>query len=169
MEEKSSPILYVPHCNHSGYSRACSQYSDFLGRTQLLTQKLLKHGYVVHRLKASLQKFEWIFYFLHRCFLSSITANTFIGLDYIYIVTRRVSYKKQELFTLREHMSSSPGFLVGSVLLIALVFCVVLLCVFTFWVPCCDVRYHFCIETMFDSSLNPVVCRGLLSYLRYVF
>jgi hypothetical protein len=34
----------------------------------------------------------------------------------------------------------------GSVLLIFLVFCVVLLCVFTFWVPCCDVR----IKTMFS-------------------
>ena len=47
----------VPHCNHSWYSRACTQYSDFLERTQLLTQKLLKHGYVVPRLKPSLQNF----------------------------------------------------------------------------------------------------------------
>jgi hypothetical protein len=31
--------------------------------------------------------------------------------------------------------------------------------VFTFWVPCCDVRYDFCIKTMFGSSLPPVVCR----------
>jgi len=38
-------------------------------------------------------------------------------------------------------------------------FCVVLLCVFTFWVPCCDVRYDFRIKTMFGSSLPPVVCR----------
>jgi len=43
-------------------------------------------------------------------------------------------------------------------------FCVVLLCVFTFWVPCCDVRYNFHIETMFGSSLPP----GLMSYLRYL-
>ena len=40
-----------------------------------------------------------------------------------------------------------------------LVFCVVLLCVFTFWVPCCDVRYDFHIKAMFGSSLPPVVCR----------
>ena len=33
------------------------------------------------------------------------------------------------------------------------------LCVFTFWVPCCDVRYDFRIKTMFGSSLPPVVCR----------
>ena len=46
-------------------------------------------------------------------------------------------------------------FFVGSVLLILLVFCIVLLCVFTFWVLCCDFR----IKTMFGSSLLPVVCR----------
>ena len=27
------------------YSRACGQYSDFLGRVQLITQRLLKQGY----------------------------------------------------------------------------------------------------------------------------
>jgi hypothetical protein len=45
---------------------------------------------------------------------------------WLYIwVTRRVSYKKQELPTLRKHLSSSPVFSVGSVLLIFLAFCVV--------------------------------------------
>ena len=29
-------------------------------------------------------KWQWIFYLLHRCFLSSINAKTFIGLDCIY-------------------------------------------------------------------------------------
>jgi hypothetical protein len=58
----------------------------------------------------------------------------------------------------------STGFFVGSVLLIYFVFCVVLLCVFTFWVPCCDVRYDFCTKTMFGSSLPPVVCK-----MAYVF
>ena len=52
--------------------------------------------------------------------------------------------------------------LVGSVLLIVLVICVVLLCVFTFRVPCCDVSYDFRIKTMFDSFLPPVVHRDLL-------
>ena len=37
--------------------------------------------------------------------------------------------------------------------------CVVLLCVFTFWVPCCDVRYVFSIKPMLGTSLSPVVCR----------
>ena len=49
----------------------------------------------------------------------------------------------------------------GSVLLIFLSFCVFLLCVFTFWVPCCDVRYEVSINVMFStcSSLSPVICR----------
>ena len=34
-----------------------------------------------------------------------------------------------------------------------------LLCVFTFWLPCCDVRYDFNMITMLDSSLSPVVYR----------
>jgi len=33
----------------------CVQYSDLLDRAQLLTQKLLKQGYVAPRLKSSLQ------------------------------------------------------------------------------------------------------------------
>ena len=60
-----------------------------------------------------------------------------------------------------------PGFLVGSVLLIFLVFCVVLLCVFTFWVSCCDVRNDFRIKTKFGLCLQLFV-RGLMSYLRYL-
>ena len=52
------------------------------------------------------------------------------------------------------------GFLVGSVILIFLVFCVVLSYVFTFWLPCCHVRYDFRIKTMFGwYLLPPVVCR----------
>jgi hypothetical protein len=35
------------------------------------------------------------------------------------------------------------------------VLCVLLLCVLTFWVPCCDFR----IQTMVGSSLPPVVCK----------
>ena len=61
-------------------------------------------------------------------------------------------------------------FLVGSMLLIFLVFCDVLLCVFKFWVPCCDVRYDLRIKTMFGSSLPPVVCRkGHALFTLFVF
>ena len=78
-------------------------------------------------------------------------------------MVRRISprlYEKQELLTLHEHLSSAPFFLVESVFLIFVVFFVVLLCVFMFWVLCCDVRYDFCIKTMFGSSLPPVVCNS---------
>ena len=48
-------------------------------------------------------------------------------------------------------------------------FCVVLLCVLTFWVSCYDVRYDFRIKTMFGSSLPPVVfLGGPMSYIRYL-
>jgi len=56
----------------------------------------------------------------------------------------------------------------GSGLLLFSVFCVVLLCVFTFLIPCCDVRYDFRIKTMFSSFLPPVVVGRLMSYLRYL-
>ena len=84
------------------YSRACAKYSDFLHRAQLLTQKLLKQGYVAPRLTSSLLTFYDRHYnlvdryeiFLSQMtmalilftqnFLSSITAKTFTGLDSIY-------------------------------------------------------------------------------------
>jgi len=31
--------------------------------------------------------------------------------------------------------------------------------IFTYWVPCCDVRYDFHIKTMLALSLPPVVCK----------
>jgi hypothetical protein len=52
---------------------------------------------------------------------------------------------------------------------IFLFFCVVL-CVFTFWVPCGDVRYNFHIKSMFDSSLPSVVCwRAQILFMLLVF
>jgi len=74
-----------------------------------------------------------------------------------------MSYKKQ----LPEFI---PLFLVGSVLLIFSVFCAVLLCVFTFWIPCSGVHYDFRIKTMFGSSLSQVVCsRALVLFKLFVF
>ena len=53
-------------------------------------------------------------------------------------------------------------------LLIILIFCVVLLCVFTFWVPRRDVRYHFRIATMFVSFHLKLFVGRLVSHLRYL-
>jgi len=50
-----------------------------------------------------------------------------------------------------------------------IVFCVVLLCFFTFWVPCCDVRYDFHLKTMFGSFFYlQLFLWELMSYLRYL-
>ena len=53
-------------------------------------------------------------------------------------------------------------------------FCVILLCVFMFWVPCCDVRYDFHIKTMFGylclfaySSVQHILC--CFVFLRVVY
>ena len=43
-----------------------------------------------------------------------------------------------------------------------------ILFVFTLREPCCDARYDFRIQSMFGSSLPPVVVGGLMSYLRYL-
>ena len=79
----------------------------------------------------------------------------------------RLFYKKQELLTLCEHMSSPPC-LVGPYCSFVQFFVVVLLCFFTFCVPCCDVRYDFHIKrwSVFTSSCLQDVC--LMSHLRYL-
>ena len=63
-------------------------------------------------------------------------------------------------------------FLVGSVLLIFLVLCTVLLCVFTFWVPCCTVCYDFRIlvnnDVRFVFNYLQLFVQVLMSYLRYL-
>ena len=51
-----------------------------------------------------------------------------------------------------------PQFLVGSMLLIFLVFCFVLLCMFTFLIPCDDVCYTSGRKMVLGSSLPLVVC-----------
>jgi hypothetical protein len=83
---------------------------------------------------------------------------------WLYIwVTRRLSYKKQELLTLCEHMSS-----VGSSLLIFFVFYVVLLCVITCLVLCCDVRDDFRIKWCSVLLYPLLFVGGLVSYLCYL-
>jgi len=108
--------VYISQLVH--YSRACAQYSDLLDRVQMLTQKLLKlswnHCYknctVVITIwltltKYSYLKWQWIFYFLRRI-LSFLYHCQGFDRTWLYIwVTRQVSYKKQDLLTLREYLS----------------------------------------------------------------
>ena len=82
---------------------------------------------------------------------------------FIYIwVTLRVLYKEQELPTLREQMSSSPVFFWG-LCCSSFSFCVVILCVFTFWVLCCDIRYDSRIKT-----IPQLFVEVFMSYLCYL-
>jgi hypothetical protein len=60
------------------YSRAYAQYSDFLDRAQLLTQKLLKQDYVAPRLESSLKQFYGRHQDLvdnYEIFISQMTMN----------------------------------------------------------------------------------------------
>ena len=92
--------------------------------------------------------------------LKILTAMTFTVLDCIYIwVIRGVTYKRRELLTLRKNNNSPPVFWWGSVLLIFSIFCVVLLCVFTFWVPLWCPLYDFCIKPMLVRLCLQLFCR----------
>ena len=53
----ASPMYGVYISQLIRYSRVCAKYSDLLDGDRLLTQKLLKQGYVAHRLKSSPQIF----------------------------------------------------------------------------------------------------------------
>ena len=89
------------------------------------------------------------------------SINSSFRYNYGYdIIKFRKSFYFQKLFSRAPEFTS--GLLVKPVLLIFLVLYVVLLRVFTFWVPQCDVRCYFRMEMMFGSSLPPVVCRCLI-------
>ena len=72
---------------------------------------------------------------------------------------------QQELLTLREHLSSPPVFLVGSVLLIFLFLCV--MCIYVL-IPRCDVRYDFHIKRCSVCLYLQLFVEGPISYLRYL-
>jgi hypothetical protein len=65
-----------------------------------------------------------------------------------------VSYKKQELLSIREHLSSPLVFGGGPCSTFCSVYCVVLLCVFTFWVPCCDVPHDSAWNNLHNEKIG---------------
>jgi hypothetical protein len=73
-------------------------------------------------------------------------------------------YGRLQINYIIENQNNNHVF-VGSVLLIKYIFCAILLCVFKFWVPCCDVCYDFGMQTMFGSSLPPAVCRSAFDFI----
>ena len=143
-------------CYNSNFSRACTHYSDFVERAQLLTQKLLKQGCVAPRLKSSLRSSSWSgwllqnihisndkcyfpalhFCILYLCFPLSPTillpACAPLSLTVYNMSNKRVrwmSYKKRESLTFIEHLDSPLVF--GGVRvtnLFRFLCCIVLLC-----------------------------------------
>jgi hypothetical protein len=128
----------------------------FFFETILYTSKTFLMGTISSRILHQLRDI----YSICRC-RWNVLSNTY----WLYIwVAWLVSSTRQDLLTLRGHLCLNPGFLVGSALLIALCFfCVVRLCVFTFLVPCCDVRCDFPNnnnnKSMFNSFIPPVVIK----------
>ena len=105
-------------------------YSVFLDRVQLVTQNLLKQGYIALRLRSPLRKLcvrhhdlvdryeisisqmeiqKCIYFPFYDDFSFLYYRQDFLP-DLIIWVPRRVSYEEQELVTIREHLSSPPFF-----------------------------------------------------------
>ena len=71
-------------------------------------------------------------------------------------------------FTLLEHTSSPSVSFCGVRVAHPFTFCVCLLCVFTFWVPCCDVRYASTIKRCSVRLYLQLFVGELMSYLHYL-
>ena len=81
----------------------------------------------------------------------------------------RVSYKRHNLLTHREHPCSPTVFWWGRWGSSILVLFVILLCVFTFWVLCCYVRYDFRIKRCSVRIYFQLFVGGRMYYLRYLY
>ena len=99
---------------------------------------------------------------IHACWTRLVSLPTWL---YIW-VTWRVSYKKQELFTLREHTSLPPDFWLGPccpLLLIVVFWCFAILCLYVQSpVLSCPLRFPYenYIRFVFSSScLSEGSCR----------
>jgi hypothetical protein len=140
--------------------------TDFLDRPQLLAPKLLKQATLFlcwsHRYKNTTVfitiwltvtkytylKWQWIFYSLRRCFLFSVTTTTFTGLDYVLLTFLVVCF----LFSVTTTTFTGLDYVLLTFLVVCWCYCVFLRSEF------CDVIYDFSIQTIFGSSLPPVVC-----------
>jgi hypothetical protein len=124
-----------------------------------------------HLFSVTAKTFTW-FDCMCEYHLFSVTAKTFTWFDcmceyhgrFVTTVPPWVTLVEQELLSFCENLS--PPLFFGGVRVLY----VVLLCVFMFCVPWCDVRYDIHIITMFGSSLPLVVCGRIQVLLRlYVF
>jgi hypothetical protein len=109
-----------------GYSRACGSYQDFFDRGLLLTRKLLNQGFLLVKLKSSLQKCYGRHHDLvdrygisvsqmttdmfHLSYTSQFFPHSRLITGFVTRLTRRVPLVEQELLILPEHLSSPPVF-----------------------------------------------------------
>jgi hypothetical protein len=76
------------------------------------------------------------------------------------ILTKWTATSHLKSLTIRKTATFANGNICTSLWWICLgFFGAVLLCVFMIWILCCDVHCDFRIQTIFSSSLHPVVCR----------
>ena len=126
----------------------------FFFETILYTSKIFLMGTISSRILHQLRDI----YSICRC-RWNVLSNTY----WLYIwVAWRVSVTRQDLLTLRGPLCLNPGFWWGPFCSFLSVVCVVRLCVFTFFVPCCDARYDFPNnnkKSMFNSFIPPVVIK----------
>jgi hypothetical protein len=117
-----------------------------------------RHHNLVYRYEISISQMTKDLFLLRRCFLSSIDCQDF-DQTWLYIwVTRWVSYKKQELRTLREHLDS-PLVLCGVCVahIISCLWCPIM-CLFVLRsVLWCSLSFPQ--KNNVRSSLPPVGCR----------
>jgi len=111
------------------YSIACGSYQDFLDRRLLLMRELLNQGFLLVKLKSSLRKF----YGRHHDLVGRYGIS--------------VSLAEQELLTLPEHLSSSPGF---SGIRVTRSF-VLYVCFVDRWLSFCTLYFGHCV--VYSSSI----------------
>ena len=140
---QTTSIYELTYCGVTVFLLAYS--SGYHETWQQLTSKAI--GDITHHIGAKKKKPMYV-----GSFLPIIISMSDLNLRYPEI--RAKISKRYEFYETTRIRGRFYGW---SVLLIFLVFCVVLLCVF--WVSYCDVRYDFRIKTMFGSSLPAVVCR----------
>ena len=116
--------VYISHMIR--YSRACGSYQDVLDRGLLLTKKLLNQGFLLVKLKSSLENVYGRHHdSVDRYGISVSNDHGYVPLvanssrsfphstlitGFVTILTRRVPLEEQELFTVPEHMSSTSIF-----------------------------------------------------------
>jgi hypothetical protein len=123
------------------HSKACGSYHDFLDRGLLLTRKLLNQGFLVVKLKSSLQTFcgryhDLVIRYGDLCNkwprICSVCRNHIRSFPHSWLITwfvtrltRRVPLVERKLPTLPEHKSSTSflGFRVARSVVFCVIFC----------------------------------------------